>query len=184
MRSNSARLGIDPNKIAVSGNSAGGHLSLMVAGTSGVAEFDGDGGNAGVSTEVAACIAFYAPALLYTPRRVLPDQLNFLFGEGYTEDTAKAASPITYAVASCPPTMLITGNNDELVPNEASFRMYDALINAGAKAELHVYSEAPHGFDAAPDFGRQTAAIMALFLDRYVVRPRTPALEQAAAAPV
>lgn len=182
MRANSGRLGIDPGKIAVSGNSAGGHLSLMIAGTPHVAEFEGDGGNAGVSTDVAACIAYYAPALLYTPRRELPEQLNFLFGAGYPEEIAKAASPITNASKAFPPTMLITGNKDELVPDEASFLMYRALIDAGAKAELHVYEGAPHAFDAIPEFGRQTAAIMALFLDRHVVRPREVSIAAVAAA--
>jgi dipeptidyl aminopeptidase/acylaminoacyl peptidase len=78
--------------------------------------------------------------------------------------------------------MLITGNKDELVPREASFMMYEALIAAGARAELHVYADAPHGFDAIPEFGRQAASLMALFLDRYVVNPRPPAPPQAAAA--
>jgi acetyl esterase/lipase len=182
MRANSGRLDIDPGKIAVSGNSAGGHLSLMIAGTPHLAEFEGDGGNAGVETDVAACIAFYAPALLHTARRALPEQLNFLFGAGYREEIAKAASPITYANGAFPPTMLITGNNDELVPAEASFRMYRALIDAGAKAELHVYEGAPHGFDAISEFGRQAAAIMALFLDRQVVRPREVSIAAVAAA--
>jgi acetyl esterase/lipase len=173
MRANAERLGIDPEKICVSGNSAGAHLSLMLAGTQGVAAFEGDGGNAGVSTHVAATIAFYAPALLYAPTKPLADELSFLFGRGYTMETARAASPIDYASANFPPTLLITGNKDETVPDESSFRMYRALMDAGAKAELHVYADAPHAFDATPDFGRQAAGIMALFLDRYVTNPRT-----------
>ena len=172
MRANAGVLGIDPAKIAVSGNSAGGHLSLIVAGTPNMPEFEGEGGNAGVSSEVAACVAFYAPALLYTPRRVLPDQLNFLFGEGYAEETARAASPITHVSPSFPPTCLITGTNDELVPYDASVRMFQALKEAGAKAELHAYDGLPHGFDALPDFGRQTAQVQAMFFDRHVVNPR------------
>jgi acetyl esterase/lipase len=78
--------------------------------------------------------------------------------------------------------MLITGNKDELVPDESSFAMYRALIAAGAKAELHVYEGAPHAFDAISEFGRQCASIMALFLDRHVVRPRDVSVATVAAA--
>ncbi len=181
MRANASRLGIDPNKISVSGNSAGAHLSLMIAGTQNVAGFEGEGGHAGLPTDVAACVAFYAPAQLYAHDQPLREELSFLFGRGYSLETARAASPIDYASAAFPPTLLITGNKDELVPDEASFRMYRALIDAGANAELHVYADAPHAFDATPEFGRQTAGIMALFLDRYVANPRsfsTAAAEQ------
>ena len=172
MRANASHLGIDPEKIAVSGNSAGGHLSLMLAGTQNMPEFEGDGGNAGVGTEVAASIAFYGPAQLYGSDR-LGREMGFLFGDGYGEDVARGASPIDHVKASYPPTLLITGNQDELVPVESSFKMYRAITDAGAKAELHVYEGAPHGFDAMRDFGRQCAEIMTLFLDRHVASPRT-----------
>jgi acetyl esterase/lipase len=172
MRANAGRLGIDAQKITVSGNSAGAHLALMVAGTPNMAEFEGDGGNTGVATDVAACIAIYGPALLYAPGQPLSDQFSFLFGRGYTEETARTASPIAHVSAGFPPTLLITGNKDELVPVESSFLMYDALTKAGARAELHVYEGAPHAFDQEPAFGRQCASIMTLFLDRIVAQPR------------
>jgi dipeptidyl aminopeptidase/acylaminoacyl peptidase len=181
MRANSSRLGIDPKKISVSGNSAGGHLSLMVAGTQNTPEFEGEGGNAGAGTEVAACIAFYAPAKLYVEDQPLREELSYLFGRGYSAETARSASPITYASAPFPPTLLIHGNKDELVPPEASFQMYRALHEAGASVELHMYDGAPHGFDAIPDFGRQCAAIMSLFLDRYVAHPHAVAVPVVAA---
>jgi acetyl esterase/lipase len=182
MRANSGRLGIDPAKIAVSGNSAGGHLSLMLAGTQDVEEYEGEGGNAGAGTGVAACIAFYGPALLGRPGAALSDVVRTLLGGDPTDAQTAAASPITHVSASWPPTMLITGNRDELVPDESSFYMYRALVDAGAKAELHVYEGAPHAFDALPDFGRQCASIMALFLDRHVVRPRAVTVAAVAAA--
>ena len=172
MRINSGRLGIDPAKIAVSGNSAGAHLSLMLAGTPNVAEFEGDGGHPGVPTDVAASISFYGPALLGRPGAALSDTVHKLVGDDPTGERLQGASPITHVSASWPPTMLITGNQDQTVPDESSFYMYKALVEAGAKAELHVYEGAPHAFDALPDFGRQCASIMALFLDRHVVRPR------------
>ena len=180
MRANSDRLAIDPAKIAVSGNSAGGHLSLMIAGTQNVAGFEGDGGTPGVNTDVAACIAFYGPALLGRPGAALSDVVDRLLGGDSTQ--VDAASPISHVNASWPPTMLITGNQDELVPDESSFAMYRALIAAGAKAELHVYEGAPHAFDAISEFGRQCASIMDLFLDRHVVRPRKVSVATVAAA--
>src|SRR5581483_9476860 len=181
MRANATTLGIDPEKIAVSGNSAGGHLSLLLAGTPGVAEFEGDGGNPGVPTHVAACIAYYAPAQLYRRGEALEPFMETLFGRGADVAVARRASPIEYA-AQMPPTLLITGNKDELVPVESSFRMYEALGGSGVPAELHVYADAPHAFDAIPDFGRQTATIMSLFLDRYVTNPRPVVVPQAAAS--
>ena len=185
MRANSSSVGIDPQKIAVSGNSAGGHLSLMIAGTASVPEFEGDGGHAGVSTEVAASIAFYAPTNLGRGRpragdaegSDLADVVALLFGDDRSPQRVQGASPITYAGSSFPPTMLITGNKDALVAPSESLRMYEALVGAGARAELHVYEGAPHAFDALPEFGRQCAGIMSLFLDRHLVRPRAITVE-------
>jgi acetyl esterase/lipase len=56
MRANSERLGIDPSAILVGGKSAGGHLALLAAGSRGIDEFEGNGGNAAVSSEVAAVV--------------------------------------------------------------------------------------------------------------------------------
>lgn len=172
MRANAGRLGIDPEKIAVSGNSAGGHLSLMLAATQNVSEFEGDSGNAGAGTQVAACIGFYAPAQLFGRDDRVSDYFQFLFGQGYSHETARAASPIVYASPSFPPTLLMHGNNDQTVPVDASLSMYQALSDAGAPVELHVYEGAPHAFDAVREYGRQCASIMALFLDRHVANPR------------
>jgi acetyl esterase/lipase len=173
MRANAEKLGIDSEKISVEGNSAGAHLAMMVAGTPKVSEFEGEGGNAGVPTHVAACLAIYGPTFLYRPKRSDVDpQLGFLFGRDAALDTAKKASPIEWASKDFPPTIIITGNKDELVPVQQNLAMYNRLIEVGASAELHVYGDAPHAFDATPEFGRQAAAIMALFLDRYVTNPR------------
>jgi acetyl esterase/lipase len=181
MRANCGHLGIDPSKIAISGNSAGAHLSLLAAGTANRPEFEGDGGNAGAGTQVAAAVGFYAPTQLYDYSSPLRDDLAFLFGKGYAEATARAASPIDYASPDFPPALLITGNRDELVPDAASFKMYQALAHTGAPVELHVYAGAPHAFDAVPEFGRQCASIVALFLDRHVAAPRPVVVPQASA---
>lgn len=168
MRANASRLGIDPARIAVSGNSAGGHLSLMVAGTPNAAEFEGEGGNPGVDTSVVACVAIYPPVEL-KPDSPLTGAVGMLMGEGASDAAYAGASPMTHVKANFPPTLLIHGNKDELVPEEASLSIYRALRKAGAPAELHIYADQPHAFDASPVFGRQTVQVMDLFLRRYVV---------------
>ena len=84
---------------------------------------------------------------------------------------AHLAGPMSHVAQGNPPMMLIHGTNDEVVPPLASIRMYEALVTAGVPVELHMYADQPHGFDAHPAFGRQCAAEMLLFLDRYVRRP-------------
>ena len=64
-RANAQSLGVDPSKIAVSGNSAGAHLGLLLAGTPGKPGFEGEGGTPGVPTDVAASIAVYPPTIFF-----------------------------------------------------------------------------------------------------------------------
>ena len=52
-RANATRLNIDADKIAAAGYSAGGLMALFAAATQDRKEFDGNGGNAGVSTKVS-----------------------------------------------------------------------------------------------------------------------------------
>ena len=62
-------MGISPDHIAVTGNSAGGHLSLLVAGVDGelYPELEGEGGSPGVSSRVQACGAVYPPTTSRAP---------------------------------------------------------------------------------------------------------------------
>jgi acetyl esterase/lipase len=181
MRANAGELGIDPEKIAVEGNSAGGHLSLMLAATPGVEAFEGDGGSAGVPTHVAAAVGVYPPTLISHGERERGAVLALgLFGDNGSAELAAAASPLTYVGPEFPPTMLIHGTGDATVPPLASVLMYEALVKAGVPVELHMYAETPHAFDALPAFGRQCSAEMRLFLDRYV---RDRALATAEARP-
>jgi acetyl esterase/lipase len=48
--------------------------------------------------------------------------------------------------------------------------MYQALLDAGAKAELHIFEGQVHAFDRQPAYGRQCAALMTLFLERQLAR--------------
>jgi len=165
MRANANRYGIDPARIAVSGNSAGAHLALMLAGLS-AGEMDGDGGNPGVASGVAAVVAIYPPTQLRVTHP--QDPIGLLLGGKVEREVEDGASPLAYVRPGYPPTMLVHGNADEVVPVEASFAMYHALVTAGAACDLHVFHGEPHAFDAQPAFGRQVADLIAQFIHRTV----------------
>jgi len=160
--------GGDPRRIVVGGHSAGGHLALM-AGAATPAAFEGTGGNAGVSSAVSAVISFYPPTGL--DKREWGG-MPTLFGKGAPVETMKSASPLEYATPSFPPTLLMHGNADELVPNSEVTSMYDALHAAGVPVEMHMFANQPHAFDADPKLGRLSAEIMLSFLDRYILQER------------
>lgn len=179
VRAFASDLGVDPQRIAIEGNSAGAHLALVAAGTASLEGLEGDGGNAGVSTAVAAVAAVYPPTLFFDDvtghsEGALP---LIALAEGDAE-VAKQASPVHHVSPQFPPTLLVHGTSDTTVPVSASIRMYEELVAAGVPTDLHLYAEQPHAFDAQPSFGRQVAAEMLLFLDRYV--PAPAAVETAA----
>lgn len=168
MRANAAELGIDPGRIALQGHSAGAHLVLVAAGTPNAPEYEGDGGNPGVDTTVDAVIAAYPPTRFHFGERLHGGVPIEALSDEPTAELAESASPLNLAGPGFPPTMMFHGSEDKVVPVSAAFVMYEALVNHKVPTELHIFAEAVHGFDADPIFGRRTAELVVLFLDRYL----------------
>jgi acetyl esterase/lipase len=169
-RANAARLGIDPNKICIAGYSAGGHLALMAASTQNDASLEGEGGNAGAGTQLAACLAYYPG--VDTARG--PDgSEHILMNAGASDDDYRAASPIRHVGAGNPPTVLLHATGDTTIPFGQSLRVFNKLREANVPVEIHLYDGLSHVFDRHPEFAAPTAEVCALFLDRHVVNPRT-----------
>ena len=116
MRANANTLGLDPDRIAVSGNSAGAHLSLLL-------------GRHLITPNLRAraVIAIYPPTHLKGGGE-LDSAVNQLFGDiNVSQEVRDRASPITWSRESFPPTMLVHGNNDKVVPVSETLNMYDQL---------------------------------------------------------
>jgi len=150
---NAARIGVDPNRIAVVGYSAGGFLALSAA--------------AAADTKLAACVAFY-PLVELTPTYA-----PVVMPPGSDEAAIRAANPLTYVKAGFPPTVIFHGLTDVTVPPESSEHLLHVLRGFGTPVELHTFAGVPHDFDSHPEFADACASLSDFFLDRYVLNPRT-----------
>ena len=170
LRTNATDLGLDPNRIGVSGNSAGGHLSLMAAATNYDQIFEGDGGSNKVSSEIKAVCAIYPPTTIRQLEMLNPLENAFLMlmGKEAKKEDFDKASPLNYVTEDYPPCMLIHGSADSVVRLKDSTKFYEKLIEFNRPASLHIFSEEEHAFDGEPDYGRAIADLQALFFKKYL----------------
>jgi len=169
VRANAAKIGIDANRIAIAGYSAGGMLSLLAAGTNGVAEFEGNGGNSDVSSNVQASIGVYPLANVQMAAALFP---NTLAAEERTK-AMQAAAPATYIGKSFAPTIFIHGTADTTVPMSSSIDFFNKLHAAGVPTALTLIQGAAHAFDnSALDAIEVMARSIDVFLDRLIVNPQ------------
>ena len=170
LRANATDLGLDPERIGVSGNSAGGHLSLMAAATNYDQIFEGEGGSNEVSSEIKAVCAIYPPTTIRQLEMLNPLENAFLMlmGKEANKEDYDKASPLNYVTEDYPPCMLIHGSTDSVVRLKDSTKFYEKLIEFNRPASLHIFSEEEHAFDGEPDYGRAIADLQALFFLKYL----------------
>lgn len=200
IRTNADGFGIDPNRIGISGASAGGHLSLMMG-------CAGDTGNPKAkdpvdraSSRVQAVACFFPPTdfLNYGKmgEKVLGIEPNHQFKAPFDfheqeagsklfkpvdmetrEKICKEISPIYHVTKDDAPVLIIHGDADELVPLQQSEIIIERLKEAGVPAELVVKKGGGHGW----------ATILADFVtlgdwfDRYLPAPTAAKAEAQAA---
>jgi acetyl esterase/lipase len=169
VRANAAKIGIDADKIAIAGYSAGGLLSLLAAGTNGMTEFEGNGGNAGVSSNVQAAIGVYPLASTQAAGSLFPTNLS---AEERTK-MMEAASPAKYIGKTFAPTIFIHGTADTTVPLSSSIDFFTKLNAVGVPTSITTIQGAAHAFDnTALDAVEVMAHSIDLFLDRLIVNPK------------
>lgn len=171
-RASAEQLGVDRSKVAAVGFSAGAHLALLAAGTAGHEPFSGDGGHGEVSDELNAVVGFYTPVRFRMDGETLSGAtLASHLAEDLTAEEALTAAPISYANSDFPPTMLLHGAADKLVPVSATLRLYESLNAHQVPIDLRIYGGLAHGFPRLPGMLHETMTEVASFLDRVMVSP-------------
>jgi acetyl esterase/lipase len=150
-RASAAKYKVDPERIGVTGGSAGGHLAQFLGVTAGVNELEGDGGNAGQSSKVVCVVNFYGPSDFTKSygKSVDAAEVLPLFLGGNLETARKQhlrASPLYWVTPDAAPTLCIHGTEDKYVAHEQAVWIVDKLKSAGVEAELLTLEGAGHGF--------------------------------------
>jgi alpha-L-fucosidase 2 len=140
VRTHASEYNVDPQRIALLGESAGAQLAAMAA------------LKPGRAGPVQAVVAFYCPSDLVTlvqTMPLIPDSVrNAVKGtpfEGILLTYLRELSPMTWVRQEAPPFLLIHGTADQVVPFQQSLDFCDAIQKAGSTCELYTMNGVGHG---------------------------------------
>lgn len=171
--------GVDPDRIAIAGGSAGAHLAALSALTPNRAEYQR--GFEDTDTSVMACVSLYGIYDFLNRNRTRPDwplipRLVMKAEPAADPDRYRAASPIDQVTPDAVPFLVIHGAHDSLVPPGEARAFVEALRDAGGDVRYVEVEGAQHAFDAVESRRSRTVAALATgFLESVSGDRRLPA---------
>lgn len=138
MRRNAGHFNIDPTKVGVMGDSAGGHLSSWVS-------------NRMPGEEPAFAVLFY-PACIRTAWFVTQTAPINMLGRDITPAQSRALNTPEMVTSSTPPTLIFHSDDDTLVYPFSAIAYYTALKEHGVRSSMHIYPSGRHGWVGHSDF--------------------------------
>lgn len=139
IRANAKKYNLSPYFIAAMGESAGGHLSMLLGTTNGNPDYeDLSMGNEGFSSDIQAMVSYYGPADLTGIMG------RFMLRSAFTEERGRAASPYYQLKAGAPPLFVTHGENDGAVDIEDSRKMERRAKELGVEVTACYYEDATH----------------------------------------
>lgn len=144
VRHGGSKWGVDPNRIAVMGFSAGGHLASTAGTHFDAGKADDPDPIERVSSRPDRLILVYPVIAMATPYTHQGSNRNLL-GENPPEELVRSLSNETQVTPETPPTFLVHTNEDTAVPPENSLLFAMALRKAKVPLELHIFEKGPHG---------------------------------------
>jgi len=133
IRAHAAELGIDPQKIIVSGGSAGGHLAVSTALFD---QVNDDSDDLAISATPAALVLLF-PVI---------DTSKEGYGQAKIGERWQELSPAHNVRAGLPPTLIFHGTGDTVTPFAGAKAFHEAMLKAGNRSELDVNNGGAHGY--------------------------------------
>lgn len=134
VRMNAPSLGVDPDRIAASGGSAGGHLAAFASMVGGM---DDPTDELKISPRANALV-------LFNP--VFDNGPENGYGGARLGERFKEFSPAHNITSEAPPTIVFLGGKDDLIPVSVLERFKANMVKAGVRCETRIYDGMPHGF--------------------------------------